>query len=105
MTAVKVRTKLLKRKGLRRMAALEVSARYFAIQYDGTNGQDVAVAYGLPLSSDNGSYMEMTWAFGNYRLDEGQWMVWRNFGSYKDLQGILSDESYQAAFAPIEAGP
>lgn len=87
------------------MTTTEVSARYVAIQYDGTNGQEVADAFGLPLATATGAYMEMSWAYGTHRINDGEWLVWRDFGSYKDLQGILSDESYQAAFAPLDTGP
>lgn len=96
-----------KRKGHRRMAVTEVAARYLAIQYDGTNGQEVADAFGLPLSSDTGTYMEMEtgWVFGSHHVNLGEWIVWRDFGTHKDLQGILTDAAYQAAFAPVAAGP
>lgn len=82
-----------------------VTARYVAIQYDGTNGQEVADAFGLPLATDTGEYMEMSWAFGTYQVNDTEWVVWRDFAGYKDLQGILTDEAYQAAYAPLDPGP
>jgi hypothetical protein len=83
----------------------EVTARYFAIQYDGTNGQEVAEAFGLPLSTDAGTHMDLSWAYGVHRVNANEWLVWRDYGSYKDLQGIITDEAYQAAYAPVDTGP
>lgn len=55
------------------MAVVEVYRRFFAVQYDGTNGEEVAAALEASVVSDNGTELQVD--ILAEPIEVGKWVV------------------------------
>lgn len=74
-----------------------VPTHYWAVQYDGTNAQDITSWLGGFLSEDSGTWMQMFVNDKSYALNLGDWAA-----GTPTTQGILlmvlSDAQYDDAY-------
>lgn len=85
------------------MSVTLVTNRLHAMQYDGTNGENLAAALGATFGSDDGNNVTFTLNGDPWSVAAGLWFVWASDGMMNMPYAVCSTADYQARYVPIAA--